>query len=112
MNNKLNQAEAPPGYVATTINMANKKGDGPIQSCKGCAFSSLLSCTDERGGNGCTKNDRTDGFTVIFVKREPATAKPAPLDTRYTLRLPAAVKAKAQRIGAAAVIAAIEAKEE
>ena len=108
MNNKLNPNEAPPGYVATPIKLANRKGDGPIQSCSGCAFDSLLSCTTERDENGCTNADRVDGHNVIFIKRP----EPTPLDARLTIRLPASVKAKAQRIGATAVIAAIEAVQE
>lgn len=96
MNNKLNPNEAPPGYVAVAAS-----------GCNGCEIEDRL-CIDVR----CTKNLRKDRNSVIFIKRETEPLKPAPLDARLTIRLPASVKAKAQRIGAAAVIAAIEAVEE
>lgn len=93
MNKKLNPAEAPPGYVAVAA-----------RGCKGCEIEYRL-CIDVH----CTKDLRKDRHSVIFIKRG---TEPAALDARLTIRLPASVKAKAQRIGAAAVIAAIEAVQE
>ena len=101
MTKKLNPNEAPTGYVAAAH-----------YGCTGCAFDPLDDCWPTRAGSGCTPKRREDGQSVIFVKRETTPAEPLPLDTRYILRLPASVKAKAMRIGGAAVIAAIEAAEE
>ena len=100
MTNKLNPNEAPPGYVAVA--------DASARGCSGCAINETPTCNEAN----CTAMRRKDGHSVIFIKRKAWLAEPAPLDARYTLRLPASVKAKAQRIGAAAVIAAIEAAQE
>lgn len=102
MTKKLNPNDAPTGYVA----VAAKQG------CGGCAFLLPNRQCAMAPNDGCMAFARRDGHSVIFIKRETTPAEPAPLDTRYTLRLPTAVKAKAQRIGAAAVIAAIEAVQE
>lgn len=101
MNKKLNPAEAPPGYVAVAAS-----------GCDGCAFRHKESGCVAPEGVACSWPSRGDGLPVIFIKRETTPAKPATLDARLTIRLPASVKAKAQRIGAAAVIAAIEAVQE
>lgn len=95
MNKKLNPNEAPAGYVAVA--------DASARGCSRCAINGMPACDEA----SCTANRRDDGCGVVFVKREPAS-----LDARLTIRLPAAVKAKAQRIGAAKVIAAIEAVQE
>ena len=83
MTKKLNPNEAPPGYVAVASSLL----------CKGCAFDALDSCHAERAGHSCTKRDREDGNCVVFIKRTEA-AKPTPLNSRYSQRMPAAVKAK------------------
>ena len=98
MNKKLNPAEAPPGYVAVAAS-----------GCDGCAFRHKESGCVAPEGVACSGPFRGDGVTAIFIKRP---AEPAPLDARYSQRMPAATKAKAMRIGGAAVIAAIEAVEE
>lgn len=95
---KLNPNEAPAGYVAVA--------DDSALGCSRCAINATIACQDTE----CTALRRVDGCGVIFIKRE--TPPLEPLDARLTLRLPASVKAKAQRIGAAAVIAAIVAAED
>lgn len=101
MSKKLNPNEAPTGYVAVAH-----------YGCTGCAFEPLDDCAPTRAASGCTTKRRKDGHSVIFIRRETAPAEPAPLDARITIRVPKATKAKAQRIGAAAVIAAIDAVQE
>lgn len=101
MNKKLNPNEAPSGYVAVEDFPGSK-------ACFGREANSIEVCPDAP----CTPRRRKDGRSVIFIKPETKPAEPAPLDARLTIRLPASVKAKAQRIGAAAVIAAIEAVQE
>lgn len=91
---KLNPNEAPAGYVAVEA-----------AGCTDCAW---RPGSDACLSVACAAPLRRDGCCVIFVKRQP----PEPLDARYTIRLPASVKAKAQRIRAAAVIAAIVAAED
>lgn len=95
---KLNPNDAPAGYVAVA--------DSSAKGCSRCELNETLLCHQ----TACTALRRADGCGVIFIRSE--TPPPEPLDARHTIRLPASVKAKAQRIGAAAVIAAIVAAED
>lgn len=110
MNNKLNQNEAQPGVAfkaGQKVVIAKAKGKYRHRLAVGSKV--VITMVD-----GDSLNVKI-GDTTQWVDESEVVAIGSPLqalDTRYTLRLPASVKAKAQRIGAAAVIAAIEAAEE
>lgn len=110
MNKKLSPAEAPPVKafkVGQRVVIAKAKGKH--RHCLAVGDEAVVVLVD-----GDALSVKVGGATQWVHKSEVvAIGSPLPvLDTRYTMRLPAAVKAKAQRIGAAAVIAAIEAAPE
>lgn len=107
---KLNPNKAPPG-------VAFKAGQKVVIAKAGGKYQHYLAVGDKvviKLVDGDSLSVKIGGATQWVHKSEVvAIGSPLPaLDARITIRLPASVKAKAMRIGGAAVIAAIEAVEE